>query len=199
MAGESLLHCFKCIIGIDEPITQTSLNEQKALVKYLKQSNYIAEIGVFEGFNTREFAVHSPSGSTVYAIDPFVKGRLGISYLKLIAVNNWKKNKVIHKIKIVRGPSSDVHSLITQKLDFIFIDGDHAFNAVKTDFELYGKKLSDSGIIAFHDARVFPGGWVTEEWGPVRLINEMIKPNREWTIIEEVDSIVFIQRTSGYN
>jgi hypothetical protein len=37
------------------------------------------------------------------------------------------------------------------KLDFIFIDGDHSYDGVKKDFELYSQLLTDKGIIIIHD------------------------------------------------
>jgi predicted O-methyltransferase YrrM len=49
---------------------------------------------------------------------------------------------------------------ICNQFDFIFIDGDHTYNGVKTDFNLYKQLLSPRGIIAFHDVdpnHVCPG------------------------------------------
>lgn len=37
------------------------------------------------------------------------------------------------------------------KFDLIFIDGDHTYEGVKKDFEMYKNLLSDRGYIAFHD------------------------------------------------
>ncbi len=37
------------------------------------------------------------------------------------------------------------------KLDFLFIDGDHTYDGVKRDFELYTPLVKYGGIIAFHD------------------------------------------------
>jgi len=37
------------------------------------------------------------------------------------------------------------------QIDFLFIDGDHSYEGVKTDFDLYSNLLSDRGIIAIHD------------------------------------------------
>jgi predicted O-methyltransferase YrrM len=37
------------------------------------------------------------------------------------------------------------------KIDFLMIDGDHSYNGVKADFELYSKLVRKGGIIAFHD------------------------------------------------
>lgn len=37
------------------------------------------------------------------------------------------------------------------KIDVLFIDGDHSYEGVKLDFELYSTILSDKGIIIIHD------------------------------------------------
>ncbi len=37
------------------------------------------------------------------------------------------------------------------KIDLLFIDGDHSYEGVKKDFELYSTILSDNGIIIIHD------------------------------------------------
>lgn len=39
----------------------------------------------------------------------------------------------------------------SEKFDLIFIDGDHTYEGVKHDFEMYKSLLSDRGYIAFHD------------------------------------------------
>jgi len=69
---------------------------------------------------------------------------------------------------ILRGNTSsiaciegDSHSVATlkrvrailseNKLDFLFIDGDHSYDGVKKDFEMYSPLVRPGGIIAFHD------------------------------------------------
>lgn len=37
------------------------------------------------------------------------------------------------------------------KIDFLFIDGDHSYEGVKQDFEIYAPFVRPGGIIAFHD------------------------------------------------
>ncbi len=41
--------------------------------------------------------------------------------------------------------------LAGNKLDFLFIDGDHSLPGVAQDFEMYGPFVRSGGIIAFHD------------------------------------------------
>lgn len=43
-----------------------------------------------------------------------------------------------------------------EEVDFLFIDGDHTYEGVKQDFEMYKKLVSDDGIIAFHDIVYHP-------------------------------------------
>jgi predicted O-methyltransferase YrrM len=39
----------------------------------------------------------------------------------------------------------------TRMIDFLFLDGDHTYNGVKSDFEMYSSLVKKGGIIAFHD------------------------------------------------
>ena len=41
--------------------------------------------------------------------------------------------------------------LADQPIDFAFIDGDHTYEGVKTDFGQYGPLVRAGGLIAFHD------------------------------------------------
>lgn len=43
------------------------------------------------------------------------------------------------------------------QIDFLFIDGDHNYGAVKRDWLLYGTYVRDGGIVAFHDIMRMPG------------------------------------------
>jgi predicted O-methyltransferase YrrM len=46
-------------------------------------------------------------------------------------------------------------------IDLLFIDGDHSYGGVRSDFEMYGDMVSPTGIIALHDICMVP-----ENWGP---------------------------------
>lgn len=41
-------------------------------------------------------------------------------------------------------------------IDFLFIDGDHSYEGVKTDWLTYSNLVSDGGLIAFHDISHHP-------------------------------------------
>lgn len=42
------------------------------------------------------------------------------------------------------------------KLDLLFIDGDHTYEGVKLDFEMYSPLVKSGGMIAFHDIKQPP-------------------------------------------
>lgn len=47
---------------------------------------------------------------------------------------------------------SNVYEILGgRKLDFLFIDGDHSYEGVKRDFQLYSPLVRENGIIALHD------------------------------------------------
>src|SRR6266496_776319 len=60
----------------------------------------------------------------------------------------------------------DSHDLATVRLvktllgntmiDFLFIDGDHTYDGVKADFELYSPLVRKGGMVAFHDIMTHP-------------------------------------------
>ena len=54
----------------------------------------------------------------------------------------------------------------TDSIDFLFIDGDHTYQAVMTDWLLYSPLVKRGGIIAFHDS-------LCKEFGVARFINDL--------------------------
>ena len=38
-------------------------------------------------------------------------------------------------------------------VDFLWVDGDHSYDGVKSDFEMYGGLVRAGGLVAFHDVR----------------------------------------------
>lgn len=57
------------------------------------------------------------------------------------------------------------------KIDFLFIDGDHSYNGVKTDFLTYSPLVSKPGLIGFHDIAEHPvetGCEVKKFWDEIK-------------------------------
>jgi len=71
-----------------------------------------------------------------------------------------------------------------QSLDYLFIDGDHTYEGVKQDFEMYAPLVRKGGVIAFHDIAEHPpaaGCEVSRFWNEIKQqyhCNEIVE-NRE--------------------
>ena len=78
------------------------------------------------------------------------------------------------------------------KIDVLFIDGDHSYEGVKLDFELYSKLLNDTGVIFIHDTdKNYRSELIISEdakkdlhsfEGPSKLASELQSSN-QWNII----------------
>jgi cephalosporin hydroxylase len=105
----------------------------------------ILEIGVCNGGSLRFWAELAEEKVVGVDINPEI--------VKTIPWD-WKNNA---KITLVIGDSilpsiaSYVKSIIGDNIDFLYIDGDHTFNSVQSDFNNYSKLVRPGGIIGFHD------------------------------------------------
>ncbi|TFF99080.1 MAG: class I SAM-dependent methyltransferase [Promethearchaeota archaeon] len=79
-----------------------------------------------------------------------------IPLYKSFATNN-------QKIRLIRKNSHNPATLVQIKkilkkkeIDVLFIDGDHSYEGVKQDFEMYAPLVKKNGLIVFHDIVVIP-------------------------------------------
>lgn len=89
-----------------------------------------------------------------------------------------------------------VECIVIDQPDFIFIDAAHDYESVKNDFFIWSKKLSQDGIIAFHDSNLcYERPDLKKDDGPVKLINE-IKNGiyGDWIVERQIDTISVVKR-----
>lgn len=111
------------------------------------QINNVLEIGSYSGASIYMFAGHCNSGANIICIDPYPKPKIHNVF------NELDKNFNVHLIQ-ERSQEELVPSIvqqITDKVDFLHIDGEHSYEAVKYDFETYSPFVRDGGLIAIHD------------------------------------------------
>jgi len=118
---------------------------------------YILEIGVANGGTLFCFCKLARDDATIISID-LPEGHFGGGYpeWKIPIYQAFKKEK--QNLYLLRKDSHQNETLEEVKkilngnqLDFIFIDGDHSYEGVKKDFEMYSPLVRKGGIIAFHD------------------------------------------------
>ena len=69
------------------------------------------------------------------------------------------------------------------KVDFLFIDGDHTYEGIKRDFEMYSPLIRKGGIIAFHDICQHPpktGCEVNRFWNEIKHEYRYVEIVKDW-------------------
>lgn len=133
-----------------------------------------AEVGVYRGYYSRELLQANPG-------------------LNLICIDSWSLN-VGHGLKkhkkalplcletlapyrdrytILKGLSVEVSRLILdESLDFVYIDADHEYEAVKADLRAWIPKVREGGMVAGHDYIEHDPSWKIDV---IRAVDEYVK------------------------
>lgn len=134
------------------------------LVEELKPK-YLLEIGTANGGSLFLFAKLAHPEATIVSID-LPGGKYGggypaykESFYKSFALPQQKM--ILHRANSHSSETLEqVKKLLNaNKLDFLFIDGDHTYEGVKTDFQLYAPLVKSNGLIGFHDIAKHPPEW----------------------------------------
>jgi len=78
------------------------------------------------------------------------------------------------------------------KIDYLHIDGDHSYEGVKKDFELYSTIMSENGLITIHDTdKLYHDTFIVTENakkdfatfdGPAKFVKEL-ENNPDWNLV----------------
>jgi predicted O-methyltransferase YrrM len=105
-------------------------------------------------------------------------GKFGGGYedIKIPFFTNFAERN--QRIFLVQADSHSASSLSTvksilkdQEVDFLFIDGDHTYEGVKKDFQMYSQLVHKGGLVAFHDICRGPpelAGAVNKFWNEIK-------------------------------
>ncbi len=147
-----------------------------------KSPELIVEIGTAYGGSLFALCKLAPENAFIISID-LPGGAFGDGYpeWKTPIYKYFKKEK--QELILLREDSHLDKSLNVikellnnKKIDFLFIDGDHSYEGVKQDFEMYSPLVKQGGVIAFHD--VAPNG-IKEFAGGVPIFWKEIKNKYE--------------------
>lgn len=114
------------------------------LVKDLPKGSLLVEIGTFRGKSTRFFSLANPE-IRILTIDKGRENQDGsITFID-------KDVLMGGEIFQVAGRSQDVSKSFNWEIDFLFIDGDHAYQQVLHDIEQWTPHVKPLHHVAFHD------------------------------------------------
>lgn len=131
----------------------------------------IVEIGSWKGLSTIKLGSGTKSGynQTVYAIDTFTgspehKEKYGTIETYTEFMENIKDAYLDDVIVPIRKTSEEAFKEFEREVGMLFIDGDHSYEMVKKDYDMWSTLLVSGGVLAFHD-----NNWE----GPARVIEEV--------------------------
>jgi Methyltransferase domain len=191
-----LRHSVYAWIGLRPALAQHTGAEHAAIKKWATGRSSLVEIGVAEGVSALAMREAMNENATLYLIDPFHLSRFpALNFVKRTArraVASCSRGNVVWIDKF----SHDAVRTWNAKVDLLMIDGDHSERGVQRDWDEWSRFVMPGGIVIFHDARIFEGGWTTRAYGPVKLVDRFFRKGGSsgWEIVDEIHSLVVVRR-----
>lgn len=193
-----LRHSICAWAGLRPALGQHTRAEHDALKRLAGGASTLVEMGVAEGVSACALREGMRGDGRLYLIDPFHLSRVrALNFTKRVAMRNVRAGGRGEVIWIQKFSQEAVNGW-NEPIDFLFLDGDHAEEAVERDWREWSPFVKPGGVALFHDACLFRGGWTEPEYGPVRFANRFFRNGKVagWRIAEEVDSLLVVERES---
>jgi predicted O-methyltransferase YrrM len=159
------------------------------------------ELGVAEGASAVALRTAMDPAGALYLVDPFHLSRVRTLNFLRRAARRAVSAKAGPKIVWIEDFSHEAVRQWSRPIDFLLIDGDHREAAVEQDWNDWSPHVVENGVVVFHDARIFPNGWTSPDYGPVRFVDRTFRnvASSPWIIVHEVDSLVTVGRKGVRN
>jgi predicted O-methyltransferase YrrM len=181
-------------IGLAGAETQTTEAERQALEQAVAGRKRVVEIGVWHGVTTARLKAGMDARGILYAVDPFEPGRLGLSFQALIARREVARVQGA-VVLWVRKTGVDAAPIIARDglVEAVFIDGDHSYEGLQSDWLAWSDRVIPGGIIALHDSVSSPHRNI-DDAGSVRFTREKVMGDRRFERAGLVDSLTLWRR-----
>jgi predicted O-methyltransferase YrrM len=140
------------------------IRELHQLIRFLRNRTLetIVEVGTGRGGTLYALCQLANDRATIVSID-LPGGAFGGGYTEKEVELFRTYGKAGQELYFIRRDSHDettrdelLRVLREKAIDFLMIDGDHSYEGVKSDFNLYSPLVSEHGLVAFHDILVHP-------------------------------------------
>lgn len=157
-----------------------SANVLYGLVRAMKPELCV-EIGSARGRSACfiAMALRENGSGRLYAIDPHRPTAWNDSgAVETLAVmqGNLERLRLAPWVEIVRATSAEAAAGWTRPIDLLFIDGDHSYDGIRRDWDLFVPHVAEFGVVVFHDTiwdvRPDPR-WHRPDMGVPRFVEEL--------------------------
>lgn len=160
-------------MNIDEIVTLSNASQDKKELRDLLAVfkdipiHTVLEIGVHKGYSLQNWKRMWP-GAVVIGIDDHIEDldQQATEGCIVIYADSHEKETL------------EMIQNTVDSIDMLFIDGDHTYDGVKSDYEMYSKMVGPGGYIVFHDVCVEDNDTVD-----VRRFFDEIKEDYSYRII----------------
>lgn len=191
-----LTHFLTWRLGLASAEAVTTAAEAECLTRHARGKKRLAEIGVWQGGTTRRLRAVMAPDATLFAVDPFPKGRLGFSTQRAIATREVEKTANGSVVWVRQTAAEAARTAPVREgggFDLVFLDALHTYDGLREDWEAWAPLVASGGVIAIHDSRATPGGHA-EDVGGVRFTNDVILKDPRFEAVEAVDSLTVLRR-----
>ncbi len=133
---------------------EVKIKNRAGLARYFAELGFKkgAEIGVFQGHYSTMLLETIPNLNLLCVDSWSTDTGWGIRENQAAYPIAIDKLSGYHNATILRGPSIEIANFIVDgSLDFVYIDADHSYEAVKTDIAVWAPKVKKDGILSGHD------------------------------------------------
>jgi hypothetical protein len=180
------------VLSVDGKITPSECGLLYKLASQVS-SECIVDIGSYRGRSTAALALGSLAGKAVpvYAIAPHEPfegvqgGRFGPQD-RVAFFRNMLRLNVVEIIRLINLGSDVVPGAWHRPVTFLWIDGDHTYEAVKRDFEMWEQFVVKEGLIGLHDS-------TDAQSGPGKIVAAALDSKR-FKIVDQVDLTTILRK-----
>lgn len=167
--------------------------ELDVLERYASGAHHALEIGTYQGVSAARIAAALAPGGLLFCVDPWPQNDGDDNPCWSICQRHLRRSGVADRIRILRGYSREMAQRIPENLDFAFVDGDHSWAGIETDWTIVSEKITQGGAICLHDSLVPQG----EEWWQLDsclYFEEVIRKDLRFSVLEVVHSLAVLRK-----
>jgi predicted O-methyltransferase YrrM len=183
------LHRFHLV----DATSQTNAQELQTLARYAKGARFALEIGSYQGVSAAVIAQNLAADGTLCCVDPWPLNRRVTNPVHSIFLRHLERTNTTRRIRVVRDFSANATQQMPPAVDFAFIDGDHSWNGIETDWRIVSPRMMDGGVVCLHDTAVPP----QEPWrtfDACRFYDEVIALAPGFELVETVYSMRVVRK-----